>query len=151
MTSIVGLSADLAISKNVNYRLYRLQLQYRNPFIRGDLVVTITSRLMGQTRNKTFVRLWDTDDLSYIREQTKDYLVPGHFDAYCIFEYKTSQALRKYGVASNEVKHMQFMSDFHRKRLSKDQFDAEMASLRLVTIIDIRNHGESLSKPFLHE
>ena len=111
----------------------------------------ITFRLMGHTRDKQAVRLWDTDDMVYLSEQTKDLLVPGHFDAYCIFEYKTSQALRKYGMASNEVKHMQFMSDFHRKRLSKDQFDAEMASLGLVTIIDIRNHGESLSKPFLHE
>ena len=43
----------------------------------------ITFRLMGRTRDKQAVRMWDTDDLAYIGEQTKNFLVPGHFDAFC--------------------------------------------------------------------
>ena len=106
---------------------------------------------MGHTRDKTSVRLWDTGDLAYIREQTKDFSPPSHFDAYCIFQFRALEASRKYGMDSDVVKRLQMMSDLHRRPLSKIQFEAEMASLGLVTIIDIRNHGESLSKPFLDE
>ena len=67
-------------------------MQYHNIFIRGDLAVIIPFRLMGHTRDKTSVRLWNTDDLAYIREQTKDYLPPSYFDAFCIFEYHTNSA-----------------------------------------------------------
>jgi hypothetical protein len=119
--------------------------------MRGDQTMIITFRLMGNTRDKRPVRLWDTDDIAYISQQTKDFLPPSHFDAFCIFELQALQASRKHGIDSTEVRRMVRMSTFHRGHLSKDQFIAEMASLKLVTAIDIRNHGESLSEPFLHE
>ena len=111
----------------------------------------ITFRLMGHTRDKRPVRLWDTDDLAYLSEQTKDFLPSGHFDAYCIFQFRALEASRKYGMDSDIVERLQMMSDLHRKALSKIQFEAEMVSLGLVTIIDIRNRGESLGKPFLDD
>ena len=111
----------------------------------------ITFRIMGQTRDKTSVRLWDTDDFAYIREKTKGFLPSNHFDASCIFEYQTLRVAREYGMNSKEVKQMQAMSELHRRSLNDIQFGAEMALLSLVTAIDIRNHGEHLSKPFLHK
>ena len=111
----------------------------------------ITYRLMGHTRDKTSVRLWDTADLAYIREQTKDFSPSGHFDAFCIYSFHALQASRKYEMDSAEVEMLNGMAVFHRKNISDDQLKSEMASLGLVTVIHIRNHGESLSHPLLHE
>ena len=106
---------------------------------------------MGHTRDNTAVRLWDTDNIAYIKEQTKVFSPSSHFDGYCIFQFRALVASRKYGIASDEVERLRIMSDFHRRSLSEEQFEKEKASLGLVTIIDIRNLGESLSESLFDE
>ena len=64
----------------------------------------IAFRLMGHTRDKTAVRLWETDNLAYIKEQTNDFSPSSHVDSFCIFSFYALQASRKHGMDSDEVK-----------------------------------------------
>jgi hypothetical protein len=95
------------------------------------------------------IRLWETDDVVYIELQTKDFSASDQFDCFCVFEFKSLQAVRMYGKDSIEEGRMQYMAQYHRSHLSDEQYLAEMASLGLAVSIDIRNHGESLVKHFL--
>ena len=113
--------------------------------------MTIPERHLADARSKKKICLYDTDDLEYVREQTKNHDIQDRFDGLCVFELKLMESLRKYGKSSDEHFKMRRMYEFNLSFLSGDMLLQEMASLGLVTSIDRSVHGKSLIKHFLHE
>ena len=89
--------------------------------------MTIPERHLGDARAKIEICLYDTFDLEYIREKTKHYKIPDRFDAFCLFEFESIDALRRYGESSNELDRMHMMSVFHRSFLSDEIFAEQKA------------------------
>ena len=113
--------------------------------------MTIPEHHMGDSRTKKRVSWYDTEDWDYIMSMTSDYNGHDCFDAFCICQFRIIRLIRLYGMESEERHKIEKMAFFYRKRIDAEFFAAEMRSLFLVTSIDVRNHGEKLSKPFLSE
>ena len=103
----------------------------------------VVERLVGYTRTRKWICSYTTKDPSYLEAKTKKYTDPDHFDAVCAFECLALKVFRQHGESSAEFEEMSTMEGFHRSRVSKEFFAQEKQSLGLITVFQIKNHGES--------
>lgn len=108
-------------------------------------------RHFGNTRSGKEICAYDTRDMEYICEQVKGFEEEDHFDAFCLFQFMTLRALRRYGELSDEVAKMELMGDYHQRCIGEEVITHKKKLLSLVTSIDICNYGESLVKYILLE
>ena len=111
----------------------------------------IPEQLLADTRSRKMICAYDTDDLTYVREQTTNHDIHDRFDCLCVFEAEMLAALRLYGEASKEYDRARMMYLFNLYFFSDETMGAEMTSLGLVTSIDRVAFGKSLLKHFLQK
>ena len=75
-------------------------------------ILTIPERHLADARSKKKLCIYYTDDLEYIREQTKDQDIHDRFDGLCVFEAEMLAAWRVYGKFSDEYRLMHRMFRF---------------------------------------
>ena len=113
--------------------------------------MTIPEQHLGDTRSQKKICHYDTDDLEYIRERTKDQNIHDRFDCLCVFESESLVALRLHGKSSKEYIRMDKMLGFYRSFFNDETLAREMTSLGLATSIDRVIYGKTLLKHFLHK
>ena len=111
----------------------------------------VPERHLANTRSKKKICLYDTDDLEFIHEKTKDQNIQDRFDCLCVFEYESLVALRLIDEFSEEYRRMHSMYLFNLYFFEDETLAKEMTSLGLVTSIDRSVYGHSLLKHFLQK
>ena len=109
-------------------------------------IVTIPERHIANARSRTKICLYDTDDLTYIGERTKDHNIHDRFDCLCVFEAESLAASRLFGQDSVEYRRVYSMYTYNLYFFNDQTLAQEMASLGLVTSIDRVTFGKSLIK-----
>ena len=111
----------------------------------------IPRRHLGTTRSGKLVFLYATDDERTILAQIADYELADNFDAYCMFQCLIIDAVRRYGLDSEEAHRLVAMGNLHLKTLTASFIEREKRLLSLHTSIAIAVYGKSLLHPLLAE
>jgi len=89
-----------------------------------------------------------TDDAT-LRQMTATYTREDHFDAFAVFQYLLSREIATVGADSPRTKLYDDLSLFHALTIGDDEVNRQKDSLRLATVFDIINFGNSRSHTLL--
>jgi len=80
---------------------------------------------------------------------TATYTREDHFDAFALFQYLLSREIATVGADSPRTKLYDDLSLFHALTVGDDEVNRQKHSLRLATVFDIVNFGNSRSHAVL--
>ena len=104
---------------------------------------------VGTTRSSRAIRQPLSTDDEVLLELTIDYAVEDHFDAYAVFQYLLSREIASWGAESPRISLYDRMSNYHFKNIGDEDLEQQKKVLRLATIFDVINFGESRSHSIL--
>ena len=111
----------------------------------------ISQRYVADARSGEKLYIFDTDQMTYIAEQTAHHTPHDSFDGYCVCQHLIMRAIRRYGMNSTEQKVLEDIATFYQEKMTADFMTEEKTSLRLITVLDMRRHGYNLCKDFLRD